>query len=121
MACLTADGVSFGEDERPVYGRVFRDAGDLKKLGSDEIAVLFNSYLVTQAKYGPFESSVSTAEDVDAWVNRLVEGGSSFLLLQLPLPALVELTWLLAQRVSTLSGSKESLTPSSDTSSESSP
>lgn len=120
MACLTADGVSFGEDEKPVYGRVFRDADDLKKLGSDEIAVLFNAYIVTQAKYGPFESSISSAADVDAWVTRLMEGGSSFLLLQLPLPALVELTWLLAQRVSTLSGSKESLTSNSDEFSESS-
>ncbi len=120
MACLMADGVEL-EDDKQTYGRVFRDAGDLKKLGSDEIAVLFNAYMLVQAKYGPFESSVSSAADVDAWVTRLMEGGSSFLLLQLPLPALVELTWLLAQRVSGQLGSKESPTLSSDASSESSP
>lgn len=120
MACLTDEGHEF-EDGKITYGRIFRDASDLKKLRSDEIAVLFNAYLVVQSKYGPFESSVSTSQDVDAWVKRLVDGGSSFLLLHLPLPALADLTYSLAERVSILSGTHPSQSKDSLESSESSP
>lgn len=108
MACLTETGPDDGNG-RPMYGRIFQDAKDLKKIRSDEIAVLFQSYMATQAKYGPYESIVGDEAELNAWVKRLVEGGSGFPLLRLPLPALLELTSLLAQRISTVSKAVASL------------
>src|SRR4051812_35627040 len=39
MACLTAKNQS-GDPQRPLYGREFRNAVDVGKLGADEILVL---------------------------------------------------------------------------------
>jgi hypothetical protein len=108
MASLTENGPDDGSGT-PMYGRVFRGPEDLKKLRSDEIAVLFNAYLLTQAKYGPFEKFVGGEEDLNAWIKRLEEGGSEFPLLVLPLPQLAELAYSLAQRAFTLSVILESL------------
>ncbi len=108
MACLTENGPDDGNG-RPMYGRIFQDAKDLKKIRSDEIAVLFQSYMATQAKYGPYESIVGDEAELNAWVKRLVEGGSGFPLLRLPLPALLELTSLLAQKIYTASKAVDSL------------
>ena len=119
MACLTVENYNDDPNDTPIYGRMFRDASDLSKLRSDEIAVLFGKYLYTQAKYGPYEGNISSKEDVDAWVKRLVDGGSPFLVLHLPLPQLADLTFLLAERVSTLSESLASLSRESQPSSES--
>lgn len=107
MACLTESGPDDGNG-RPMYGRVFQDAKDLKKIRSDEIAVLFNRYMFIQAKYGPFETIINDEEELNAWVKRIEEGGSGFPLLQLPLPALVELTSLLARRIYSVSSALES-------------
>jgi hypothetical protein len=89
--------------ERPSYPRLFYGSEDIrKKLSADEIAVLFSAYLMTQAKYGPFEANLER-EDVEAWVRRLEEGGSSFPLVHLPWPQLAELAFLLAGRIYSLS------------------
>jgi len=96
MACLTADGVDLGK-ETPTYGRIFRDGKDVGKLAADEILTLFNAWQLLQAKFGPIEGLDPT--EVDVWIKRLVEGGSAFPLLSLPLPDLVELTSLLAARI----------------------
>lgn len=42
----------------------------------DEVAVLMNSYLETTATLGPILANLS-AEDTEAWIDRLVEGGSA--------------------------------------------
>jgi hypothetical protein len=97
MACLTVEPMQ--ESEPPVYGRIFRDGEDVGKLSTDEVLVLFNAYTLVQHKYGPFERTITSAEDIDAWIKRLVEGGDVFPLSSLDLPALAELTLSLAQRV----------------------
>jgi hypothetical protein len=100
-ACLTADGVDLG-DGKTTYGHVFRSSDDLKKLRPDEIAFLFGAYLLTQSKYGPFEKFIGSDADLNAWIKRLVEGGSEFPLLRLQLPQLVQLAFSLAERISSL-------------------
>lgn len=42
----------------------------------DEIGVLLESYFLVQAKYGPIVARMS-AEDVEAWVSRLMVGGNA--------------------------------------------
>jgi hypothetical protein len=100
MACLTAKNQS-GDDNRPMYGREFRNGADVGKLGADEILVLFNTYHLVQHKYGPIERNLSEA-DIDAWIVRLQEGAAEFPLLNLALPQLVLLAQSLAQRHYTL-------------------
>lgn len=90
-----------GSDDAPLYARVFRDARDVDALKPDEIAVLFNAYLMVQDKYGPIESNV-TAEDVDAWVIRLAEGGSAFPLASISSQGLVDLTHSLSVKMYSL-------------------
>jgi hypothetical protein len=110
MACHTAKAVDLG-DGKETYARVFRNADDLKKLRADEVAFLFNAYLLVQAKFGPFEKTISSPEDLNAWIKRLQEGGSEFPLLRLQLPRLVEVAFSLAERAYLLSAILESLWP----------
>ncbi len=103
MACLTEE--SYGEDSlgEPIYGRVFRTPGDVRKvLTADETLVLFNAYRKVQYDFGPFEKTIQDDGDVEAWVTRLQEGGSEFPLLALPLPQLVELTSALSAKIYSL-------------------
>jgi hypothetical protein len=90
------------DDTGPSYPRMFRDANHVNELTSNEILVLFNAYLLTQEKYGPFERDFESKEDLDRWVKRIEEGGAEFPLLHLSLPRLVELTSSLAGRISSL-------------------
>ncbi len=92
---------NYGDSENPTYARIFGDANDVSKLSADEVLVLFSAFQLVQFKYGPLEKM--DPEDVDSWVKRLVEGGSGFPLLSLPLPDLVSLTSLLAEKISGVS------------------
>lgn len=47
------------------------------KLTADEIGVLFNSYLRVQSEVGPIVAYLSD-EEMDAWLERIGEGGSLF-------------------------------------------
>lgn len=110
MACLS-DKATFEETEEKaaVYGRIFRTAEDLRsRLTADETLVLFNAYMLVQHKYGPFERTLNEDGDLEAWVQRLEEGGSAFPLLALSLPDLVGLTSSMAARISLLSHTLES-------------
>ena len=89
MACLENDSHISDPNGNPKYARIFASAKDLGQLAADEISVLFNMYLLVQRKYGPLETSA----DVDAWVKRLVEGGSGFPLLQLDSQTLASVTF----------------------------
>lgn len=100
MACLTER--DFGDAGKPTYGRIFRNAKDVDSLAADEILILFNAYQLVQSKYGPFERNLS-ADDIEAWITRLGEGGSEFPLLSLALPQLVLLAQCLGERLYTLS------------------
>ncbi len=96
------------QSDRPTYPFLFYGAEDIrKKLSAAEVAVLFNAYILTQDKYGPFERNLSD-EDIDSWVRRLSEGGSKFPLAALPWLPLVELASSLAARMSLLSNILES-------------
>lgn len=69
--------------------RACRDAKDLKRsafpspkamkleLSDDEIAVLYNTYDRIRVELGPIISHM-TPEEMDAWLDRLAEGGQSF-------------------------------------------
>jgi hypothetical protein len=102
VACLTAEELTKDEKGHPVYGRVFRNAEDLLKIRPDELAVLFSAYQMVQAKYGPFESTV-TEDDVTAWIKRLEAGASALPFAQVPSHRLPELAMSLAHRAYTLS------------------
>lgn len=49
-----------------------------KHLTTDEAAVLVSEYLIIKSELGPILNSMSD-EEVDAWIERLAEGGKSFL------------------------------------------
>lgn len=99
LACTKATPEPGTEHDRPFYTQLFKDAEQLRNsLTADEVAILFNAYMLTQAKYGPFERSVTTTEDGNAWVKRLAEGADAYPLLHLSLPQLAELTlWSLGR------------------------
>jgi hypothetical protein len=105
MACVhvePAPGTEHDEERGPRYPRMFRDADHVSELTAHEVLVLFNAYILTQDKFGPFERSVESEADVDRWIKRLEEGGSEFPLLSLSLPQLVTLAFSLAARTSSL-------------------
>lgn len=104
-ACRMVEAIEGTEesDTGVRYPRAFRDAEQINdELTANEILILFNSYLQVQEKYGPFETQIETAEDVNKWIQRLEEGGSELPLLALSLPQLVRLTSLLGVRTSSL-------------------
>lgn len=100
------------DSETPRYPYLFPDADDIgKMLSADELLVLFNAYLLTQNKFGPFPRAL-TEDDVDAWICRLQEGADRFPLLHLSLPQLAELTCALSARLYSLSRILRSFPPS---------
>lgn len=72
-----------------VLFRACRDANNLQKaafpsptqlrqqLTADEVGVLFNSYLRVQSEVGPI-AAYMTEDEMNAWLERLGEGGSAF-------------------------------------------
>ena len=46
-------------------------------LSADEVGVLFSSYLAVKAELGPIIGEMSE-DEVEGWIKRLVEGGSSY-------------------------------------------
>lgn len=55
----------------------FPSAGEVRmKFTTDEMACLVNSYAVVQHELGPITAYMSK-EDMDAWLDRLAEGGSA--------------------------------------------
>lgn len=97
-ACLTVDPIPGSEGDHPRYGRIFPDAASLRQLPAPEVGRLFNLYRLVQHKFGGIEASV-TEDDVDSWVNLLMEGGETYPLERLPLETLAELTVRLAKRL----------------------
>jgi hypothetical protein len=85
------------------YWRMWRDAEHVNSLSAHEIAVLFRAYQLTQEKFGPYEGGGMSRAEQDAWIKRLVEGGSAFPLLSMPLPALVTFSSSLVERICGLS------------------
>lgn len=106
MACY--EEKCAGTDDAPIYIRVFRDAGEIEKLTSDEIAALFNSYINIQYKYGPFDKTVATDHELSEWIKRLKDGASSDPLVHFSLPALADLALRLAKRAYRLGAALES-------------
>jgi hypothetical protein len=101
VACVTEQSFS-GDDETPFYPRMFPDAEAIgRTLSADELSVLFNLFVLTQNKYGPFEGNIDDAEQ-EAWIKRLEEGGAAYPLASLPWPQLVALTSSLGVKISSL-------------------
>lgn len=108
MACCVEKNL--GSEDKPYYPLAFPDADGIGKfVSADELAVLFEAYRLVQAKYGPFEKTVQTEEELSAWIKRLVEGAAEFPLQQLSSVHWAELAFLLAVRAYTLSRILESL------------
>lgn len=56
---------------------VFARAADVReRLTSDEVSVLLNAYALVMHRFGPIVSTM-TADDYEAWIKRLTDGGSS--------------------------------------------
>jgi hypothetical protein len=106
LACYTPDPAIPGDESS--YGRVFADASQVEQLTSDEVAALFNHYINVQYKFGPFERTVTTEQELTDWITRLKEGASSAPLVQLSLPALADLAFRMATRAYKLSAALES-------------
>lgn len=104
MACRHVNPLPGTENSEtgPSYPRMFRDADHVGELTAHEVLVLFNSYLLTQEKFGPFERGLENEEDLNRWIKRLEEGGSELPLLSISLPHLVVLTQSLQGRISRL-------------------
>lgn len=106
MACLSdkPGAGSEGDDDRPFYPRVFRDPEHLAdSLSGDELAVLFAAYLQIQNRFGPFERTIATKEDEDAWIMRLAADIDPLAIASMPLPRLGEVTSSLGQRLYSIS------------------
>lgn len=97
-----------GAEDNPIYIRIFKDASEVEQLTSDEVAALFNSYINVQYKYGPFDKTVTTEEELSDWIKRLKEGASSDPLVHFSLPALADLAFRLAKRALLLGDALES-------------
>jgi len=111
MACTTEK--NHGTDDAPFHPRVFPGGEALGKvLTADETAVLFQTYLLVQAKYGPFEKTCQTEQDITAWIVRLVEGAADFPLGRVSSAHWAEVAWSLAGRAYLLSAVLASLWPS---------
>lgn len=105
IACTAVEPIK-GSDK---HGKVFPGADDIgKKLTADEINTLFTAYLMVQNKYGPYEGNIQGADELNAWIKRLAEGGSAFPLAQRSWHQLVGLTMSLAERAYLLSEVLES-------------
>lgn len=106
-ACLTEAAIA-GADDR--YARVFPTSESIAEfLSADEVAVLFNCYLLVQAKWGPFEKTIETEEELSQWVKRLVEGAAGYPLRHLSSVHWADVAYLLARRAFLLSGILDSL------------
>lgn len=66
---------------------------------SDEIAVLLQSYMMVQRELGPIVSRMSP-EEMDAWIEKLQEGGAAFPLVLLSSEAKNDLVMHLVSRLS---------------------
>lgn len=104
MACLSVDPIKDTEQTGyPRYLRHFVNADAVDVLLADELEALWMTLQMIQRKYGPYEGNLDSAEQVTAWMKRLVEGGTALPLGQLGWHHLVELTMSLAERSYTLS------------------
>lgn len=104
MACLSVDPIKDTEQTgHPRYMRHFATADAVDVLLADELEALWMTLQMIQRKYGPYEGNLDSAEQVTAWMKRLVEGGTALPLGQLGWHHLVELTMSLAERSYTLS------------------
>jgi len=81
--------------EKPMFptAKMIRD-----HLSADEVGVLFSSYLAVKAELGPIIGEM-TEDEVDGWIKRLVEGGSSYPLGSLSWEMRDQLQMLTAQRL----------------------
>lgn len=85
-----------------------------KHLSPAEVAILMRNYLRVQTELGPIISHMST-EEMDAWIDLLVTGGSEFPLDSLSLDGATGLLMHMASRLYNLQKDKSSLTtPPSD-------
>ncbi len=101
LACVYEKPMA-GPNGAPFYPKMFRDSDHVGDLSANEILLLFNCYLLTQEKHGPFERGFHTPDEMDRWIKRIEEGGAEFPLLSMPLPQLVTLTSLLGARMCSL-------------------
>jgi hypothetical protein len=92
-ACMEVDAIPKAEDDTGPerYGRIFDSPEALGKLPANELAQLFNLYLLVQHRYGGIEARIETAEEVEAWIEALAEGGSEHPLARCSWEALAEL------------------------------
>lgn len=74
-SCHMVDPIPNTEDS-PQYPRLFPDAKSVSRLPADEITALFGAYCAVQKRLGPFAEDMGDGE-VNAWIQRLEDGGSA--------------------------------------------
>lgn len=93
LACVTEQ--AYGSEDRPVYGRLFKDSDAIAStLTADELAALFRAWQLVQSKYSPEPGAI----DEEAWIKRLVEGGSAFPLSLISYQDAADLTFDISER-----------------------
>ena len=100
MVVMAVDPVE-GSDP-PRYERLFANASEVRALTADEVSTLFSMYLMVQARFGPYETSFRTEDEIKAWIQRLAEGAGAFPLAQIGSRQRDELLLCSAQRASLL-------------------
>lgn len=99
-AVTTVEPLNPDSGKDPVYGRIFRNSDDVRRvLHDDEIVVLWAQYQTVQLERGPLFSGLIESE-VDDWVRVLTEAAATYPLARLTWPMLAELCLCLARRVS---------------------
>lgn len=110
QSCRTEE--NYGNDGKEFYPVIFPTPESIDDLlSADEVACLFNCYLLVQAKWGPFEKTIQTEEELSAWIVRLVEGAAEHPLARLSSAHWAEVVSLLARRAYTLSAILDCLLP----------
>ncbi len=98
MALVNEKPMAGSDEGEPAYTRVFPTATHMENVcTSDELTALFNLYLMVQSKFGSLDSTVSSKEEFEAWINRLAEGGASYPLGVFSFHSLAEFCLSLAQ------------------------
>ena len=104
IACISDKAITGSEETgRPLYNRLFSSANDLDEVTADELTVLWVAQQAVQYRYGPYEGNIDSEEQVNAWMQVLVEGATAVPLAALSWHQLTELIMCLAERAYSLS------------------
>ena len=111
MACVGVEGHET-EDGKTLYPFLFANGKMVEDaVPPGELGALFAAYTLIQKKFGPSAEDIVTEAELNAWIRRIIEGGSAVPLAFKDSGQLVDLLTLLISRVFVFSHILESLLP----------